>query len=170
MIRRPPRSTLFPYTTLFRSTVKDPLRVALGELATQRSARRIGLAPLSADAVARLAAGSGVDPVELHRLTGGNAFYVTEVLRGGLDTVPPSARDAVLTRTARLSEPARELLGVAALIGTRSELTLLESVVASGHATVDEVLDSGLLAEDGGALRFRHEIARLAVEQSVPAH
>src|SRR5258708_26978089 len=24
MIRRPPRSTLFPYTTLFRSTIKDP--------------------------------------------------------------------------------------------------------------------------------------------------
>src|SRR3712207_7163975 len=24
MIRRPPRSTLFPYTTLFRSTVKNP--------------------------------------------------------------------------------------------------------------------------------------------------
>src|SRR5258708_26920875 len=30
MIRRPPRSTLFPYTTLFRSLrpVKDPLRAA----------------------------------------------------------------------------------------------------------------------------------------------
>src|SRR3712207_7281232 len=26
MIRRPPRSTLFPYTTLFRSTVRDPER------------------------------------------------------------------------------------------------------------------------------------------------
>src|SRR2546430_16939476 len=25
MIRRPPRSTLFPYTTLFRSSVDDPL-------------------------------------------------------------------------------------------------------------------------------------------------
>src|SRR2546426_2323646 len=25
MIRRPPRSTLFPYTTLFRSVVQDPL-------------------------------------------------------------------------------------------------------------------------------------------------
>src|SRR2546426_7156661 len=25
MIRRPPRSTLFPYTTLFRSTVRDEL-------------------------------------------------------------------------------------------------------------------------------------------------
>src|SRR2546427_4644500 len=27
MIRRPPRSTLFPYTTLFRSTVRSHLRV-----------------------------------------------------------------------------------------------------------------------------------------------
>src|SRR2546426_8350222 len=26
MIRRPPRSTLFPYTTLFRSAVRDPER------------------------------------------------------------------------------------------------------------------------------------------------
>src|SRR3712207_7591487 len=26
MIRRPPRSTLFPYTTLFRSDVEDPFR------------------------------------------------------------------------------------------------------------------------------------------------
>src|SRR5258708_24403496 len=28
MIRRPPRSTLFPYTTLFRSQAIDPLTVA----------------------------------------------------------------------------------------------------------------------------------------------
>src|SRR2546422_2558743 len=28
MIRRPPRSTLFPYTTLFRSVVEPPQRVA----------------------------------------------------------------------------------------------------------------------------------------------
>src|SRR3712207_6961355 len=28
MIRRPPRSTLFPYTTLFRSVVDEPLIIA----------------------------------------------------------------------------------------------------------------------------------------------
>src|SRR2546430_8720373 len=33
MIRRPPRSTLFPYTTLFRSMVPDPLRNELRTLA-----------------------------------------------------------------------------------------------------------------------------------------
>src|SRR3712207_6960774 len=31
MIRRPPRSTLFPYTTLFRSTVAGGLALALSE-------------------------------------------------------------------------------------------------------------------------------------------
>src|SRR3712207_8665684 len=30
MIRRPPRSTLFPYTTLFRSDLEMPRRVASG--------------------------------------------------------------------------------------------------------------------------------------------
>src|SRR3712207_7417505 len=32
MIRRPPRSTLFPYTTLFRSTLGEAPDVALGRL------------------------------------------------------------------------------------------------------------------------------------------
>src|SRR2546422_7675706 len=31
MIRRPPRSTLFPYTTLFRSSPGDPRRAAGGD-------------------------------------------------------------------------------------------------------------------------------------------
>src|SRR3712207_8702786 len=30
MIRRPPRSTLFPYTTLFRSARRDPARFGAG--------------------------------------------------------------------------------------------------------------------------------------------
>src|SRR2546430_17267318 len=31
MIRRPPRSTLFPYTTLFRSLITDGWRISQGE-------------------------------------------------------------------------------------------------------------------------------------------
>src|SRR5256885_12847737 len=39
MIRRPPRSTLFPYTTLFRS---PPRRAARGPARVQRAARPTG--------------------------------------------------------------------------------------------------------------------------------
>ena len=148
----------------------DPLRAALGEIARQRSTRRVDLAPLSADAVRILAGETGLDAAELYRLTSGNPFYVTEVVQAGLGAVPPSARDAVLARAARLGGGSREVLDVAALTGARVELDLLECVTACPPAAVDEVLASGLLAGDGGWLRFRHEIARLAVEQAIPAH
>src|SRR5260370_27973846 len=43
MIRRPPRSTLFPYTTLFRSLCPAPGRRAAGETAdSPRGERRSG--------------------------------------------------------------------------------------------------------------------------------
>jgi DNA-binding CsgD family transcriptional regulator/tetratricopeptide (TPR) repeat protein len=148
----------------------DPLRVALGEIARQRSTRRVDLGPLSAEAVAVLAGGSGLDAGELFRLTAGNPFYVTEVVAAGLGVVPASARDAVLARAGRLGGRSREVLDVAALTGARVELDLLAWVTGCAAAVVDEVLASGLLAEDGRWLRFRHEIARLAVAQAVPAH
>ncbi|MGH3177360.1 MAG: ATP-binding protein, partial [Streptosporangiaceae bacterium] len=148
----------------------DLLRIALGDLARQRSTRRVELAPLSADAVRILAVGSGLEAADLYRLTGGNPFYVTEVVQAGLGVVPASARDAVLARAARLSGGARDVLGVAALIGARVELDLLKSVTASPPPVLDELLASGLLTVDAGQLRFRHEIARLAVEQAAAPH
>ena len=153
-----------------RAEASDLLRLALGELARQRSTRRIGLAPLSADAVSVLAAGSGLETAALFQLTGGNPFYVCEVIRAGMDEVPASARDAVLARVVALSSESRELLDAAALMGARVDLRLLEAVMPGRPSAIDELTASGLLAGDGHWLKFRHEIARLAVEQAIVAH
>src|SRR2546430_11147192 len=46
MIRRPPRSTLFPYTTLFRSSKgRDPRSPAAAEAAVYRVVVEVGRAP-----------------------------------------------------------------------------------------------------------------------------
>jgi DNA-binding CsgD family transcriptional regulator len=147
-----------------------PLRLVLGELASSRSVRRVNLAPLSVAAVRQLAAGSGVDARELHRLSGGNPFFVTEVLRAGSNELPESARDAVLARLVRLSGSARRIAEAAALIGTHVEAWLLDEVVAPSAQDLDDLLASGLLVSDRDAVRFRHELARLAVERQLPAH
>ena len=84
--------------------------------------------------------------------------------------MPSSARDAVLARAARLGGGSRQVLDVAALTGARVELDLLTSVTASPLPVLDELLASGLLAVDGQWLKFRHEIARVAVEQAVAPH
>jgi DNA-binding CsgD family transcriptional regulator/tetratricopeptide (TPR) repeat protein len=146
------------------------LRIALGDLAALRSTSRVTLDPLSAAGVRLLSAASGLDPAELFRLTGGNPFYITEVLQAGMREVPAAARDAVLARAARLGARARELLDATALLGTRIEPDLIEAVAPGSAALLDEILASGLLTEDGSRLRFRHEIARLTVEQAIPVH
>ena len=117
-----------------------------------------------------MAAGSSLDAAELYRVTDGNPFYVTEVMQTGLDRVPQSAQDAVLARAAQLGPPARGVLYVAALIGATVEPWLLERAASTTPDMVDDLAESGLLVADGAALRFRHEIARRAVEEAIPGH
>lgn len=149
---------------------RHPLRAALGDLAMRASTRRVELSPLSRAAVEQLAAESDVDPEQLFAMTGGNPYFVAEVLRSGLRTVPPSARDVVLGRAARFSPRARRALDAAALMGRTVDVLMLQSVAGVGEEVVAELLAGGLLVDDEGVLRFRHEIARRAVEAAVPTH
>ena len=73
-------------------------------------------------------AGSGADPAALHERTGGNPFFVTEVLATGTTDAPASVRDAVLARAAGIPEPARDVLGAAAVLGPGATLSLLAAV------------------------------------------
>ena len=149
-----------------------PLRVVLGELSSGPGVDRLLLRPLSPAAVAALAQPYGLDPVGLHRRTGGNPFFVSEVLaaRGaGLpDTVlPGTVRDAVLARAARLSAGARSLLDAVALLPPRADLWLLERVARDDLPSLDECLTSGMLQSEGLAVGFRHELARSVIEDSL---
>lgn len=142
-----------------------PVRVMLGEAGLD--AIRLPLAPLSADGVAQLAEPSGADANELHRATGGNPFFVTEVLASGNGAIPSTVRDAVLARAARLSSEARALLDAVAIAPSSVELWLLE-VLAEGQVdALGECLTSGMLVERTRAVEFRHELARLAIEESL---
>jgi DNA-binding CsgD family transcriptional regulator/tetratricopeptide (TPR) repeat protein len=142
---------------------KHPLRTIIGDLATMPHVRRLALPPLSAGAVQTLAAGSALDPAALHRQTGGNPFFVTEVLALGSLGIPPTVRDAVLARAARLSAGARAALEAAAVIGTRIDPLLLDAVLDGADDAVEECLASGILHHHGTVLTFRHELGREAL-------
>ncbi|MDQ1601554.1 MAG: hypothetical protein QOD68_3028, partial [Actinomycetota bacterium] len=95
----------------------DPLRVVLGDIASQSVVRRVEVPLLSPAAVAELAAESGIDAAVLHRETGGNAFFVTEVVAAGGSQLPATVQDAVLARVQRLSPLAQRALESAAVVG-----------------------------------------------------
>jgi DNA-binding CsgD family transcriptional regulator len=148
-----------------------PLIGLLGDLATVPHVDRMHLPALTPDAVATLVAqaGSRLDVAALHHRTGGNPFFVTEVLATGATAAPPTVRDAVLSRVATLSPAARDVLGAAAVLGPGASLTLVGEVAGQPVEAVDETLHQGMLVldRDGTALAFRHEIARETVEASL---
>jgi DNA-binding CsgD family transcriptional regulator/tetratricopeptide (TPR) repeat protein len=147
-----------------------PLRIVLGELAATSTALRVALAPLSATAVKELATGHLVDPDELYRRTSGNPFFIGEVLASDGADIPGTVRDAVFARVARLDARARDLLDAVAVVPPRCELWLLEAIAGDAASALDECLASGMLRPEEGAVAFRHELARLAVEDSVNLH
>ena len=144
-----------------------PLRIVLGELPAGGAVGRHELRPLSRSAVARLAEDTTLDPDDLHDRTAGNPFFVTEVLAAGGERVPTTVRDAVLARAARLSPPAQTMLEAVAVVPQRAEVWLLEALADGALAGIDECVNSGMLRSEPGGVAFRHELARIAIEESL---
>src|SRR4051794_4886438 len=143
-----------------------PLRRVLGGLRAPATVR-IALPPLSAEAVGRLAGPRG-DAPRVHALTGGNPFFVTELLATGDEGLPVSISQAVLARVARLPQPTRELLYLLAVVPARAETALLDAVCPDWTDAVGAAEERGVVEVAGEAVAFRHELARRAVEEALP--
>ncbi len=138
----------------------------LGELPAG-STHRIALEPLSIDAVTRIA-GESRDARAMFALTNGNPFFVTELLRAGGDTVPASVREAILARRASLPPEARQVVDLVSVVPARAEIEIVRAHVTAATDALLPAVDVGLLTFDGRSLGFRHELARLAVLESLP--
>lgn len=144
-----------------------PLRRALGDLGAAHVSR-LQLAPLSRDAVTQLAAVAGQDGSRVFAITGGNPFFVRELISAPMGSVPATVRDAMLARLARCAPAAREVAEWVALTPGRMDLTLLTELLGACDASIDECIERGILLQERGGLSFRHELARRAVEDSTP--
>jgi DNA-binding CsgD family transcriptional regulator/tetratricopeptide (TPR) repeat protein len=145
-----------------------PLRRLLGELRNPGSIRRLTTEPLTPEAVASLAEPHGLDAGALHRATGGNPFFVSEVIAAGGDgDIPATVRDAVLARAARLSEPAAAVVEALSVALPQCELWLLDALAPDAAGALRECLTSGIVEVVPGGVAFRHELARIAIEESL---
>ncbi len=144
-----------------------PLRLVLGELAGLEAITRMDLDALSAAAVQLLAESSPLDHDGLYARTAGNPFFVTEALAAASEQIPDTVRDAVLARAARLRPAARSLLDAVSVVPQRAETWLIEALLDTQAGAMQECLTSGMLRADAVGVAFRHELARLAIEDSI---
>lgn len=146
---------------------EHPLRLVLGDL-PRTSVRRIRLPPLSQAAVDNLAARAGKRIDDLYTVTAGNPFFVTEALASHEPGVPASVSDAMLSRLARLSPAARGVVELVSVVPAKAELWLLNASINPSPEALEECVSAGILRLDNDAIGFRHELARRAVEDSLP--
>src|SRR3712207_7779825 len=113
MIRRPPRSTLFPYTTLFRSTAEGPIRgLVFWAGPTGPSIRRSLPLPVAAAQMARACGPRGstaeylhntVRSLEEHGIRDHNLWTLQRLVAEEIDArKPEESNRAVLTTTSSL--------------------------------------------------------------------
>jgi DNA-binding CsgD family transcriptional regulator len=148
---------------------RSAVRNLLGEVPAE-NVERMTLEPLSLAAVSRLAAQRGRRGEEVYALTAGNPFLVTEALAVDGSLPNEVVRDSTLARASRLSAAGRLVLEAVSIFPRRAETALIADLVKKAVDTgLDECVDKGMLSLEGGVVRFRHELARRAIEGSISA-
>ena len=153
--------------------VQVPLLVLLtrrgGEGHVPSASVTISLAPLSIGGTSSIVGESRA--AELHRRSGGNPLFLTELARtDDDDPLPDTVQAAVLGRCAESGSSA-ETIRAAAVLGTVVDVDLLAQVrridPVVAIADLERGLGLGLFDERSGCYVFRHEVAREALEASL---
>lgn len=145
-----------------------PLRRLLSDAATSGSALRLPLQPLSLAGVRTLSSGTGADAEAVLDLTGGNPFFVTEVIASPGPTVPGSVSDLVLARLHRLPPGTRDAVELLSVLTSSVERTLVDALVPGGLTALAPAEQQGLLEITGLRVAFRHELTRRTIVDALP--
>ncbi len=157
--------------------VRPPLRPAIAELERGRATTLVELAPLDDDLV-RAQAAAILLPAGLLRSvdsvvqrSGGNPFFVEELLHVGDGPLPETMREVILARCLPLDPRARQVLRVLAVGGGAVEHDVLREVVDLTEAALDASLrqaaDVKLVVVEGTRYRFRHALIQEALYDDV---
>jgi DNA-binding CsgD family transcriptional regulator/tetratricopeptide (TPR) repeat protein len=146
--------------------VDHPLRRMIGDLPSA-NVSHIELTRLSPEGVAALARRALQSSEGIYEATNGNPFFVTELLRGAGTEMPHSVEDLVLGRFAHLSAGAQAALQLVSIVPRQIERWVFDGLIQVDASTIEQCFNSGLLEADADSLRFRHELARIVIEDSL---
>jgi DNA-binding CsgD family transcriptional regulator/tetratricopeptide (TPR) repeat protein len=145
---------------------RHPLRTVLGQL-NPASFSRIQLPPLTLEAVDKLAREKGFNGENVYSISGGNPFYVNEILAGYSTGVPDNIKDSILSVYNRLDENTKHIWELLSAMPTGFEIHELEKLEPLFGGSIENCLDTKILIVEKGRIFFKHELYRRTVESSL---
>ncbi len=145
---------------------KHPLRNVLGQL-VPGSFSRLQLQPLSKSAVEKLAEEKGYNGEDIYTVSGGNPFYVNELLASYNQGVPDNIKDSILSAYNRLHEKAKDIWEILSVVPTGLELNYFEKINPYYTEAVGICLEHKILLIENKQIAFKHELFRRTIEGSL---
>jgi DNA-binding CsgD family transcriptional regulator len=145
---------------------RHPLRNLLGQLPPD-SFTRLNLTPLSREAVEKMAVEKGWLGEDVYSISGGNPFYVSEILASYSPGIPDNIKDSVLSVYNRQDEQTRQVWNILSVLPTGFELDWLQEMEPAGIAAVENSLATRILVMKDQLIFFKHELYRRTIESSL---
>jgi ATP/maltotriose-dependent transcriptional regulator MalT len=143
-----------------------PLRNVLGQL-NAGSFTRLQLPSLSKQAVEKMAAEKGYRGDDVYSISGGNPFYVTELLADYNTGIPDSIKDSILSAYNRTEEKTRQIWDLISITPDSFETKYIEKIEPGYASSIENSLASGILFIKEGRIFFKHELFRRTIESSL---
>lgn len=143
-----------------------PLQQVMGQL-NPDSFTRLQLQPLSRLAVENMAEEKGYKGEDVYSISGGNPFYVNEILASYSTGVPDNIRDSILSSYNRLDENTKHVWQIISVLPTGFEINYLEKMEPGYADSIHNCLAQKILIPKEGFIYFKHELFRRTIESSL---
>ncbi len=145
---------------------RHPLRNILGQL-NPDSFTRMQLLPLSRQAVEIMAEEKGYNGEDVFSISGGNPFYVNEILASYSPGVPDNIKDSILAVYNPLDEKTKQVWRILSVLPTAFEVNFLAKMEPEYAPAIENCLDKKVMILENGLLSFKHELFRRTIEDSL---
>ena len=142
------------------------LRNILGDLSPQ-TFTRIQLQPLSKEAVYKMAVEKGFDAETVYNISGGNPFYVTEILASYSPGVPENIKDAILAVYNRQEKGTKNAWEICSVIPEGLEVNRFARIKSSWDEGMDHCFALNIIIIKNDRVVFKHELYRRTIEASL---
>ena len=143
-----------------------PLRNVLGQLPSD-SLTRLQLSPLSKQAVEKMAVERGYKGEDVFSISGGNPFYVTEILASYSPGVPDNIKDAILSVYHQQEKGTKNAWEICSVIPEGLEINRFGKIKSSLDAEMDHCFALEIIIIKNNRVIFKHELYRRTIEGSL---
>ena len=163
---------IYQLPCLFILTYRDneihsmhPLRNVLGQLPPDSFTKLI-VTPLSKQAVVEMATLKGYSGEDVYSISGGNPFYVNEILASYSPGVPDNIKDSILSVFEHQKEGTKNAWQIWSVMPEGLEVDRIAKIKASGEA-IDHCFAISVIIVENGKVVFKHELYRRTIEESL---